>query len=67
MTNKNNSSVTKSCESIHEAVTPKASQQEMTSTTKIKSVNSVIVSVKNLVEKSDQVDEVTVCINLGYL
>jgi hypothetical protein len=37
------------------------SQQDMTVTTKAKNNNSVIVSVKNLAESSEQVDEVTVC------
>jgi hypothetical protein len=37
------------------------SQQDMTVTTKAKNNNSVIVSVKNLSESSEQVDEVTVC------
>ena len=37
------------------------SLQDMTVTTKAKNNNSVIVSVKNLAESSEQVDEVTVC------
>jgi hypothetical protein len=37
------------------------SQQDMTVTTKAKKDNSVIVSVKNLTESNEQVDEVTVC------
>jgi hypothetical protein len=37
------------------------SQQDMTVTTKEKKDNSVIVSVKNLTESNEQVDEVTVC------
>ena len=47
-------------EETNEAVASKINQQENGCFNKAKKNNAVIVSVKNLEEQSDQVDEVTV-------